>query len=513
MHVLYATVALVLALHLLSVAVALEHFPASEDLDASIDRFQRWFSEGYGPDLGVKLAPAGEGMRMGVFATKEWAAETPYLSIPMSMIIGDETIFPTPIVGSALKELSGKFPSHQRAQLTLGLFLLHERFVKGGSSFWKPYIDLLPVSHDSPAFYTDAELLLVNGTGMMQRARDVRRDMLQTYSWIRTSVLRDNKYPEAFPAWAITEAHWLWAAGILNSRMIWWDNGPHLVPMLDMINCRQGPAPYARRVHSTARRGDKAVTLAPWRFKQGDQVFENYGQPNPTYFLYHGFVMHPNVHDCARFVWRDVDSNRKNRRAPSQAYRAKAQELRLWKDDYCVSPANLDEVRAVARVMAADGRGIVELTADKARKQVARRWELRAVRQLALAIHAHLDDFPPVPTELTTFAAAHMTTAQTFDLGAGSRTDGTSDRSQGRAEAVKDSAASTKAFAMGMRDWVKSAEFQAKPFRQRMALEFRESQRALLYGAVQVLREAKASIHAAKVPTTKAATDGPRDEL
>ena len=32
--------------------------------------------------------------------------------------------------------------------------------------------------------------------------------------------------------------------------------------------------------------------------KQGEQLFENYGQPNHIYYLYHGFMLSSNTHDC-----------------------------------------------------------------------------------------------------------------------------------------------------------------------------------------------------------------------
>lgn len=99
--------------------------------------------------------------------------------------------------------------------------------------------------------------------------------------------------------------------------------------MLDLINCAEGPNP--KRVHSTVMdaavsmparasaplftkvhafthdtifpvspptQGENAITHAPWAFKKGDQVFENYGQPNHIYFQYHGFSLEDNTHDC-----------------------------------------------------------------------------------------------------------------------------------------------------------------------------------------------------------------------
>jgi hypothetical protein len=37
-------------------------------------------------------------------------------------------------------------------------------------------------------------------------------------------------------------------------------------------------------------------------FKFGQQVFENYGQPNHIYFLYHGFSIQGNSHDCVSWI-------------------------------------------------------------------------------------------------------------------------------------------------------------------------------------------------------------------
>ena len=40
-----------------------------------------------------------------------------------------------------------------------------------------------------------------------------------------------------------------WAHATLDSRAIWWNGERHLVPLLDLINCIEGPDPS--RVHST----------------------------------------------------------------------------------------------------------------------------------------------------------------------------------------------------------------------------------------------------------------------
>ena len=85
----------------------------------------------------------------------------------------------------------------------------------------------------------------------------------------------------AFPPRAFSLAVYRWATAVIDSRAIWWDNRRHLVPMLDLVNCAEGP--NAARVHATRLNpaGEYAVTRADRDFPTpGSQVFENYGQPN-----------------------------------------------------------------------------------------------------------------------------------------------------------------------------------------------------------------------------------------
>lgn len=68
------------------------------------------------------------------------------------------------------------------------------------------------------------------------------------------------------------QANCRWAHYILDSRSIWWDGARHLVPMLDLINCKE--LTDVNRVHSTFLddSGLNAVTLAPDNFQSGDQA-------------------------------------------------------------------------------------------------------------------------------------------------------------------------------------------------------------------------------------------------
>jgi len=72
--------------------------------------------------------------------------------------------------------------------------------------------------------------------------------------------------------------------------------------MLDFVNCAEGPNPS--KVHSTIldASGSFAETKSSWSFDLNEQVFENYGQANYIYFMYHGFSLPlgKNTHDCVQ---------------------------------------------------------------------------------------------------------------------------------------------------------------------------------------------------------------------
>jgi len=88
----------------------------------------------------------------------------------------------------------------------------------------------------------------------------------------------------------------------LNSRTIWVTNSNNkraLIPLLDNVNCMEGPDPT--RVHTSTRSNEydgAVITRAPWDFDKGSQVFENYGSDNYNNFFYHGFTLMNNTHDC-----------------------------------------------------------------------------------------------------------------------------------------------------------------------------------------------------------------------
>ena len=97
----------------------------------------------------------------------------------------------------------------------------------------------------------------------------------------------------------------------MECRSIWWEGKRHLVPLLDLVNCLQlrNENGTINAPHQTLQdSAGNAVTKATASFKKGDQVVENYGQPNYIYFMYHGFVLENNTHDCALWKGLSIES-------------------------------------------------------------------------------------------------------------------------------------------------------------------------------------------------------------
>ncbi len=73
------------------------------------------------------------------------------------------------------------------------------------------------------------------------------------------------------------------------------------MPLLDLVNCAELKDEHGKTAsaHTTIFIENLAITQATSSFKEGEQLFENYAQPNYIYFMYHGFLLEENSHDCA----------------------------------------------------------------------------------------------------------------------------------------------------------------------------------------------------------------------
>lgn len=217
--------------------------------------------------------------------------------------------------------------------------LVYERFVRERDSKYWPYLNVIPNKEELNApgiTWSEDELAELEGSDILPFLRDYSRRVDRKFDGVKKHVLA--QFPEVFVDEHYSRANYRWAHAILDSRRIWWGGEGHLVPMLDLVNCAQGPDPA--RVHSTwldAETQSHAVTKGAWNFKKGEQLFEPYGQPNHIYFAYHGFMLDHNAHDCVKMDLA-LDEN-------DAAYTRKKKELRrvLRSASFCVAPRKITQ--------------------------------------------------------------------------------------------------------------------------------------------------------------------------
>lgn len=325
---------------------------ADEQLRQEIKEFNIWFQAAI-DDLSRKSSESWAlsrveaavipGFRIGTVASSDIQAEEIYLGVPTTIVMDadkaaadfDSDVSESEVsltgdmtssgrhhgVGELIRKLAAKY-SNRDSFHELLFFLLSEKFIKRERSKYHPYLRLLPTLEqlDIPLLW-DADTVqkrlfpsdsIIRTIGEYQQKVRKTFDFVSNISEVRefftmndasTHIQGDSEGEASSQANTIlTYENYLWATAILDSRSIWWEGQRHLVPMLDFVNCQEGPSNPAR-VHSTTTMkttaGDVvAVTRAPWAFQRGDQVFENYGQPNHIYFMYHGFVLPGNTHDC-----------------------------------------------------------------------------------------------------------------------------------------------------------------------------------------------------------------------
>lgn len=269
-------------------------------LEAIIERFNAWF-EAANPPVSLIEAQAVPGMRIGTIAMADISAEELYLSVPTDLIMSAESAALCPHLSVALADIREEYPRGDAFHELL-FHLMYERFVLKDKSFYWPYLQTLPTSEEMgfPVFYPPKLVKELKGSLVETDVVQLQGEVDRKYDGIKRAIF--DKWPQHFDESVFTRDNYRWAHAVLDSRSIWWGGARHLVPMLDLINCKEGPDPT--RVHSTQLddSGKFANTLAPWAFKAGEQVFENYGQPNYTYFMYHGFSLEENTHDCVRVL-------------------------------------------------------------------------------------------------------------------------------------------------------------------------------------------------------------------
>jgi histone-lysine N-methyltransferase SETD3 len=191
--------------------------------------------------------------------------------------------------------------------LAMACHLIHEKFVQKDTSFWKPYLDVLPEVHEvNPTFtWNDADLQFLEGSPVIAATKSLQMKLKREYDAL---VAGPNglmaKYPTRFPKDAYTYEHWIWAFTMLFSRAIRLRNLKQgetlaLVPYADLIN----HSPFSQAYIDARETGDwlfktgeeEVILYADRSYRRMEQIYISYGpKSNAELLLLYGFAVERN---------------------------------------------------------------------------------------------------------------------------------------------------------------------------------------------------------------------------
>ncbi|KAG9397993.1 hypothetical protein AC1031_016409 [Aphanomyces cochlioides] len=364
--------------------------------EEKLDRFHRWIDAAGCTPNKLKVAYIGNGYGFGAFATDTIAPDEVYLGVPTSIVMDSASARRCPILGPLYVSLQAS-TGNRDAFHELLLHLMYEKFVRGETSFWAPYLALLPQPEaeiDVPLFFSPNQVdALAPALDFHDAVLTYRDNVAKSFAAIDRIVF--SKQSSIFPRDIFTRANYRWARYILDTRSIWWLGERRLVPLLDMVNCNENPVD-PMRVHATTLSSDgkSAITKASWEFPRAAQVFENYGQPNWIYMLYHGFVLPKNSHDCVHLVmYMDPAIVQAN-----DSFQSRVRAVGSFKPEFCLKETTLTKAVMQAAAVYVDVMAMtdpsykVNLGGDKSWQAIAALRLVLTKRQASLESISGLHD-------------------------------------------------------------------------------------------------------------------------
>jgi hypothetical protein len=270
--------------------------------DSALAALNEWMQANAGDEqIAIEAHCYGGAMGVGARVRRTVREGESYASVPVSLVIGEATARSRSAELAALCDLLGAEHGNARVQAMqcMAVYLVLERR-DDRDSFWHPYLAALPRSFEQlPVRFDDADVAELQASHVRHAVERARRVFAAHFDALERVMLAHPDLvqpPASFDEFA-------WASSVVGTRAIWFPDSdagpiaPHLVPLVDTVNCKQ--LERAAAVHVSEIEGDAVVTRAQQTFRAGEQLFENYGKPNSHYFWMHGFSMEPNdAFDC-----------------------------------------------------------------------------------------------------------------------------------------------------------------------------------------------------------------------
>ncbi|XP_004956796.1 fructose-bisphosphate aldolase-lysine N-methyltransferase, chloroplastic [Setaria italica] len=253
---------------------------------AALEDFRRWLSS-HGTGEG-KAFPASVQEGLGLVAARDLPRGEVVAEVPKKLWMDADAVAASDI-GRACGGGGGLRP-----WVAVALLLLRE-VARGADSPWAPYLAILPRQTDSTIFWSEEELLEIQGTQLLSTTMGVKEYVQSEFESVEAEIINANK--DIFPG-AITFDDFLWAFGILRSRVFPELRGDKLalIPFADLVN----HSPFITSEGSSWEIKGKGLfgreamfsLRTPVDVKSGEQIYIQYDldKSNAELALDYGFI-------------------------------------------------------------------------------------------------------------------------------------------------------------------------------------------------------------------------------
>lgn len=249
------------------------------------------------------------------------ATDQPLIRVPENLLLTNEKAQEAFQLG--IEAINKDYPNS-----LLQLYVAKLKFEEDAGSFFKPYIDMLPLQLEQPYFWDANDLQLLKGTDIYLVMKQHLPKLLQEW----TSLLQKLKIapsddlaklhapdvdlfdylqkcpPEASKVSWTSFSSYVWAAGIFASRAFpkialtnrcLSINEAFLYPIVDLLNHNNDT-----KVKWYSENGQMCFVTQE-RLQSGDELFNNYGnKSNEDLLLSYGFVQDNNQYEDSRLTLR-----------------------------------------------------------------------------------------------------------------------------------------------------------------------------------------------------------------
>eukprot|EP00882_Tetradesmus_deserticola_P024104 GHRQ01026330.1.p1 GENE.GHRQ01026330.1~~GHRQ01026330.1.p1 ORF type:complete len:451 (+),score=161.10 GHRQ01026330.1:119-1471(+) len=200
-------------------------------------------------------------------AAKDLPAGDAILQVPDSAWITADT---------AQKSAIGKYVGSLEPWLQLALLLLAEKGQPGSS--WSQYISSLPSQPNSPLFWSDEELQLLEGTQLLESVLGYKQFFSEQYQQLNEELFSPNR--AAFPADRVNRTSFSWAVASVRSKLhAPLDADPvALVPLADALpHRRNANAAWKLKSAGIFGKGKVLAVEATRAVRKGEALVMDYG--------------------------------------------------------------------------------------------------------------------------------------------------------------------------------------------------------------------------------------------